>query len=224
MSIVDGVWTRLQRRVREPVSGLTHLVGAVLSAVGLVVLVVAAVRRGTVWHITSFAIFGASLVLLYTASSLYHLLPLAPRGVQALRRLDHMMIYVLIAGTYTPFCLTALRGTWGWALLGTVWGLAAAGIILKAVWMHAPPWVSVLFYMGMGWLVVTALVPLARSVPQVALWLLAGGGLCYTVGAVFYATRWPRLFPGRFSFHEVWHLFVIAGSVSHYLAVFQLLA
>jgi len=213
----------LQQRLREPISGLTHLAGALSSVVGLIVLVVAAVRRGTVWHITSFAIFGASLVLLYTASSLYHLLRVSPRGVRILRRLDHMMIYILIAGTYTPFCLIALRSTVGAALLVVVWGLAVGGIVLKSVWMHAPPWISVLSYVGMGWLSVTLLPPLARTAPPTALWWLIVGGLFYSAGIVFYAERWPRLFGKYVSSHDVWHLFVIAGSLSHYFAVAGLL-
>lgn len=209
--------------MREPVSGLTHLAGVILSAAGLVALVRAALRAGGVWQMVSFAVFGISMILLYSASSLYHLLPLSARGTLVLRRLDHMMIYVLIAGSYTPFCLIALRGVWGWSLFGGVWGLAAAGIVLKAVWMHAPRWLSTTFYLGMGWLVVVAVVPLVRSVPAGGLVWLAAGGLFYTVGAVFYATKWPRLAPGVFGFHEVWHLFVMAGSFSHFWAVYRFL-
>ena len=219
--------------MREPVSGLTHLAGAILSAVGLAALLRAALRGGAggttggagVWSLVAFAIFGASLILLYTASSLYHLLPLSARGTLALRRLDHMMIYVLIAGSYTPFCLVSLRdrGAWGWGLFGAVWGLAAAGITLKAVWMRAPRWLSVTFYLGMGWLVVVAAGPLLRAVPAGGLEWLAVGGLFYTVGAVFYATKWPRLAPGVFGFHELWYLFVMAGSFSHFWAVYRFL-
>jgi hemolysin III len=213
----------LIRWFREPVSGLTHLAAAGLSLAGLIVLVVLSVRRGTVWHTISYAVFGASLVLLYTASSLYHLLPLSPRGVTILRRIDHMMIYVLIAGSYTPYCLVAMRGVWGWTLFAVVWLLAAGGIVLKVFWMNAPRWVSAGFYLGMGWMCVIAGGPLMRTVPVPGLVWLAVGGLFYTVGAVFYATKWPRLVPGVFGFHEVWHLFVIAGSVSHFLSVYQLL-
>lgn len=213
------VWKKL----REPVSGLTHLAGALLSVAGLVQLTYVAAVRGTVWHVVSFAIFGASLILLYTASALYHLLPLSPRGQQALRRVDHMMIYVLIAGTYTPFCLVPLRGVWGWSLLAGVWVLAVAGIVVKAFWLHAPRWLSTGFYLGMGWLVLIALGPLLRTVPAgVVPWLIAGGAF-YSVGAVVYATRWPNFVPRVFGFHELWHLFVMAGSFSHWLAVFRFL-
>ncbi|MEW6307853.1 MAG: hemolysin III family protein [Bacillota bacterium] len=202
-------------RLKDPVSGLTHLGGALLSVVGLVVLVCLAARRGTPWHTVSFAIFGTSLMLLYTASSLYHLLVLGPRPTRVLRRLDHCMIFVLIAGTYTPVCLVPLRGPWGWSLLGSVWGLALAGVVLKLLWLEAPRWLSATIYVALGWLVVTASVPLFRALPTAALLWLLGGGLFYSTGAIIYATKWPRLAQG-FGFHEVFHLFVLAGSLSHY--------
>lgn len=208
-------------KLREPVSGLTHLVGALFSVAGLVWLVRAAASYGTLWHLVSFVVFGISLILLYTASSLYHLLPLSERGVRALKRVDHMMIYVLIAGTYTPFCLVPLRGVWGWSLLGVVWGLAIAGIVLKAVWLHAPRWLSTLFYVGMGWMVVVAILPLVRSMPPAAVAWLGVGGLLYTVGALIYALKWPNIIPRHLGFHEIWHLFVMGGSFSHYWAILR---
>lgn len=213
-----GIW-----KLREPVSGLTHGVGALLSLAGLVYLVYWAAVQGTVWHLVSFVIFGVSLILLYTASALYHLLPLSPRGVEILRRVDHMMIYVLIAGTYTPFCLVPLRGPWGWSLLVTVWGLAVLGMVTKIFWLHAPRWLSTAFYLGMGWLVLVAAVPLARQAPASALAWMAAGGLFYSVGAVVYALKRPNPIPRWFGFHELWHLFVLAGSASHYLAVLRVL-
>lgn len=208
------------KQLREPVSGLTHGAGALLSVVGLVVLVVYGVLHGTVWHVVAYAVFGASLILLYTASALYHLLPVSERGIRALKRLDHMMIYVLIAGTYTPFCLIPLRGAWGWGLLAGIWGLAAGGIILKAVWLPAPRWLSTTFYVLMGWLVLVAAAPLARALPPGGLGWLVAGGVIYTLGAVIYGARWPNIRPG-FGFHEIWHLFVMAGSFSHYWAVLR---
>lgn len=206
-------------RIRDPISGLTHLAGALLSVAGLVALVYVAAVRGTVWHVVSFSIYGASLILLYSASTLYHMLPVGEVGIKRLKRLDHMMIYVLIAGTYTPFCLTALRGPWGWTVFGAIWGIALLGIVLKLFWLHAPRWVSVAFYLTMGWLVLVAVYPLIQSMPAGGLlWLLAGG-LFYSVGAVIYATKWPDPWPGRFGFHEIWHLFVLAGSLSHFLSI-----
>lgn len=214
-----GLW----RWFREPVSGLTHLAGAVAALVGLIVLVSLAVRRGTVWHVVAYSVFGSSLVLLYTASSLYHLLRVSPRGVKVLRRIDHMMIYVLIAGSYTPYCLLALRGAWGWTILAVIWSLALIGMVVKIFWLDAPRWLTAGFYMGMGWMVVVAAGPMLRAVPPAGLWWLAVSGVFYTVGAVFYATKRPKLWPGVFGFHEMWHVFVIAGSISHFMSVYQLL-
>jgi hemolysin III len=213
----------LLKAFREPVNGLTHLAGALLSVVGLGLLLARAAAGGNVWQVASFAVFGVSLVLLYTASSLYHLVRLSPRGVRTLRRIDHMAVYVLIAGTYTPFCLVALRqrAAWGWSLLGIVWGLALAGIVLKTVWLGAPRRLTTLFYAGMGWMVVVAIVPLVRSVPAAGLAWLAAGGLFYTVGAAIYAFKWPNPRPNVFGFHEIWHLFVMAGSFSHFWAIYQ---
>jgi hemolysin III len=208
-------------RLKEPVSALTHLAGALLSVVGLVLLMVQATRYGTAWHVVSFAVFGASLILLYGASAAYHWARASERVGAILKRLDHMMIFVLIAGTYTPFCLLPLRGPWGWALFGTIWGLAVAGIVLKACWPDAPRWLSTGIYVLMGWMIVVALVPLLRTTPAGTVGWLVAGGVAYTVGAVIYATEWPNPVPRWFGFHEIWHLFVMAGSFGHYWAVFR---
>lgn len=213
---------RSRFRLKDPASAITHLVGAVLSVVGLAVLVTLAAQRGTPWHVVSFAIFGASLVLLYTASTIYHSLRVSPRATTALRKLDHSMIFVLIAGTYTPFTLLPLRGPWGWSLLGVAWGAALLGILVKLLWLEAPRWLYTLVYILMGWMVVIALGPLVRTAPVPATVWLGVGGLFYTVGAVLYATRWPNPWPGKFGFHEIWHLFVMAGSVAHFTAVLHL--
>ncbi|MCL4514674.1 MAG: hemolysin III family protein [Firmicutes bacterium] len=205
----------MPERLKDPVSGLTHLFGAFLSVAGLVVLWYFAATRGTPWHIVAFAIFGASLILLYTASAIYHLLPLSDRGSLILRKIDHMMIYILIAGTYTPICLIALRGAWGWSLFGAIWGLAVGGVALNSFWLRSPRWLSTLIYVIMGWLVVVATIPLVRAISWAgAAWLLAGG-IFYSVGAVIYAVKRPNIAPG-FGFHEIFHLFVLAGSLSHF--------
>lgn len=190
---------------------------------GLVVLVYRSVVQGTAWHVVAYSVFGASLILLYTSSTLYHAVSVSPRVTRALRKLDHMMIFVLIAGTYTPFCLLPLRGVWGWSLLGAVWGCAVIGMTVKLFWMNAPRWLSTGFYVGMGWLVVVAIYPLVQSVTAGGLAWLGAGGLLYTVGAVFYATKWPDPWPGKFGFHEIWHLFVLAGGSAHFVAVLNLL-
>lgn len=212
----------MQTLLREPVNALTHLFGAVLSLAGLALLLVQAAFRGTAWDLVSVAIFGVSLFLLYLASGLYHGLRLSPRGLAWMRRLDHISIYLLIAGTYTPFCLGPLRTSWGWALLGTIWSLALLGIAVKLLWMDAPRWLYVLFYVLMGWMVVVAFVPLVEATPPLSVAFLLSGGVIYTLGAVIYATKWPKGLPGRFGFHEIWHLFVLGGSVSHFLAVYHL--
>ncbi len=208
-------------KVKDPVSGFSHLFGAVLSAVGLVFLVRYAVTDGTVWHIVSFSIFGASLILLYTASSIYHLLVVSEKSSLILRKIDHMMIYVLIAGTYTPVCLIPLRGSWGWSILISIWGIAMTGIVLKLLWFNAPRWLYTLFYLIMGWLIVIAFVPLLRTMPPAAIWWLVAGGLLYTIGAVIYGTKWPRLKSKVFGFHEVFHLFVLYGSFCHFWMMFK---
>ncbi|KAF1084119.1 hemolysin-III related [Sporotomaculum syntrophicum] len=204
-------------KFRDPFSGLSHLAGAILSVVALVALVYKSVLKGDISHVVAFSIFGASLVLLYTTSALYHLLPLSEKGVFFLRRIDHMMIFVLIAGTYTPVCLIALQGIWGYSFLAGVWVLAVAGILIKIFWMDAPRWFSTLLYVFMGWLIVFAFWPLLQAVSLGGIAWLALGGLFYTIGAIFYGTKWPpNIIPGWFGFHEIFHVFILAGSFSHF--------
>lgn len=196
----------------EIVNSLTHGLGLVLSVVGLIVLIVLAALRGTRWHVVSVSIYGATLVLLYAASTLYHAFR-SPRVKRVFKVLDHSAIYLLIAGTYTPFTLITLRGPWGWTLFGLVWGLAVAGIVFKALFVDHFVIASTIVYIAMGWLVVIAIKPVMARVPNGGLlWLLAGG-LCYTIGVAFFAAR--RLPYG----HAIWHLFVLGGSISHYCAV-----
>ncbi|MBO8125855.1 MAG: hemolysin III family protein [Firmicutes bacterium] len=210
----------MKLKVRDPVSGYTHLAGVFLSVLGLVLLVYHAAISASAWHVVSFAIFGTSLILLYTASTLYHLLPVSEKGTRVLRRIDHMMIYVLIAGTYTPICLVPLRGGWGWSFLVTIWVIAVTGIILKGVWFNAPRWLSTLFYTVMGWLVVIAFLPLVKSVPVAGIGWLVAGGILYTIGAAIYGLKWPRGVT-LFGFHEIFHLFVLAGSFCHFWVMYK---
>jgi hemolysin III len=213
----------IKKRLREPVNGLTHAAGGVLAFVGLFVLVASAASAGRMDQIVAFGIFGLSLVALYIASSLYHLLPLSPAGVARLRKLDHVAIFVLIAGTYTPFCLLALDGGWRWGVLAIAWGLALCGASLKLLWMEAPRWLSVLLYLGMGWVAVAAVPALLRTLPAGGMaWVLAGG-LTYSAGALVYGLKRPNPIPGTFGFHELWHLFVVAGSACHFWAVLRYL-
>ena len=196
----------------EIAHAVSHGVGVVLAIVGLPLLVALAALHGSAWHVTAAAIFGTSLVLLYSASTLYHAIT-NERAKRVLRVLDHSSIYLAIAGTYTPFALGPLRGPWGWTLLAVVWSGAVAGIVFKSFDVGRAPILSTVVYVAMGWCVVVALGPLVRAVAPGGLILLFAGGLCYTLGIVFYA--WQRRFH-----HFVWHLFVLAGSVLHYLAVY----
>jgi hemolysin III len=191
---------------------LTHGIGIVLSVAGLAVLVSLTSVRGDAWSVTATAIFGASLVLLYTASTLYHSFQ-GEHVKRLLRKFDHAAIFLLIAGTYTPFLLVSLRGPWGWSLFGVIWGLAAIGVAMKFWFTGRFKVLSTLIYLAMGWLVVVAARPMLRAVPAEGLWLLLAGGLCYTLGTAFYV--WKRL-PYH---HAIWHLFVLGGSVCHFFAV-----
>jgi hemolysin III len=210
--------------LREPINGLTHLAGGLLAVVGLVVLLATAASAGRLDQLVAFGVFGLSLITLYTASTLYHLLPLSPTGVARLRKLDHVAIFVLIAGTYTPFCLLALDGGWKWGLLCLIWGLALCGVLLKLQWMDAPRWLSVLLYLGMGWVAVIATPALLQAVPAGGIAWVVAGGLVYSAGALVYGLKRPNPLPGIFGFHEVWHLFVIAGSACHFWAVLRYVA
>ena len=214
----------MKKRLREPVSGLTHLAGVLLALVGLGVLLVRASGAGRVDQFVAFGVFGCSLVALYGASTLYHLLPVSPAAVARLRKLDHVAIFVLIAGTYTPICVLALEGGWGAGLLGLVWTLALCGIVLKVFWMDAPRWLSVGLYLAMGWLAVIAASAIFRAVPPGGMAWILGGGLVYSAGAVIYGLKWPDIRPGVFGFHELWHLFVLAGSACHFLAMLLYIA
>jgi hemolysin III len=196
----------------EVAHSITHGVGLLAALTGLVVLVVLAAATRDPWRITACSIYATTLVLLYAASTLYHALS-ATRARNVFRVLDHSAIFLLIAGTYTPFALVSLRGPWGWTLLGIVWGLAVIGVAAKAIYGTRWPILSTALYIGMGWTVVIALKPLVDHVPAGGVAWLVAGGLAYTGGVVFYA--WTRL---RYS-HAIWHVFVLAGSVCHYIAV-----
>jgi len=206
--------TRVRLTLEEIANTVTHGVGLLLSVAGFVVLLVLAILRGTAWHIVACSVYGASLIALYSASTLYHAV-LSPRLKRALRVFDHSAIYLLIASTYTPFLLLNLRGPWGWAIFGVIWGLAVAGVFFKLWFVDRVPRLSTALYLAMGWLVIIAAKPVLAHVPlTILLWLLAGG-LFYSIGVIFYA--WKRL-PYN---HAVWHLFVLAGSTCHYFAVLR---
>lgn len=196
----------------ELANSLTHGLGAALGVAALVVMVVLASLRGTARHIVGAAIFGAALVVLYTMSTLYHAFR-GPRVKKVFKILDHNAIFLLIAGTYTPFCLATLKGGWGWSIFGVIWGLAALGITFKSIFIHRLGWLSTVVYLGMGWLVIIAAKPLAAALSPGGLAWLLGGGVCYSAGVIFYG--WKSL---KYH-HAVWHLFVLAGSACHVMAV-----
>jgi hemolysin III len=200
-------------RAEEIANRLTHGAGILFAVAGLVLMVVYSSLHGDAWHVVSTAIFGATLVLLYTASTLYHSFS-GEAARRLLRKFDHAAIFLLIAGTYTPFVLVTLRGPWGWSLFGVVWALAVAGVVLKFRFAGRFRLLSTLIYLGMGWLVMIAIRPLMATLPVGGLRLLVAGGLCYTGGAAFYL--WKQL-PGH---HAIWHVFVLGGSACHWAAVF----
>ena len=196
----------------EKFNAWTHFVGAVLSIAGAVVLIGRASATGDPWKIVSASVFGASLILLYSTSTLYH--SLRGRAKIILRKLDHLTIYLLIAGTYTPFCLVTLRGPWGWSLLGVVWGLAVVGMLQEIKPRSEARILSLVIYAVMGWVVLVAIKPLLEQLESAGFVWLASGGLLYTLGIVFYAND------ERFKhWHGIWHLFVIGGSLAQYIAV-----
>ncbi|MDE2081719.1 MAG: hemolysin III family protein [Burkholderiales bacterium] len=197
----------------EKLNAITHLVAAALALAGAVVLVVLAALGGDPWMVVSVSVYGLSLVLLYTCSVLYH--SLRGRAKHVMQRLDHQSIYLLIAGSYTPFCLVTLRGVWGWSLFGVIWGLAVIGS-LQEFWADQARILSVVIYVVMGWAVLVALVPLRQALGSAGFAWLVAGGLFYTLGIAFYALD------ARIKhFHGVWHLFVMAGSAAHYVAILR---
>lgn len=215
-------------RIKDTVSGISHLIGAVLSIAGLVLLIVYSALYGEgAWDVVSFTIFGVGLVLLYTFSTLYHMLNLGEKGTRVLKKFDHMMIYVLIAASYTPICLGPLRGPWGWSIFGVVWTLAIIGIILTAVWIKAPRWLTTSIYLAMGWLVVVMAYPFIKTFIELnalsSLWWLLIGGIFYTIGGIIYALKKFPFTSKYFGFHEIFHIFVMLGSFCQFWFVFRYL-
>lgn len=208
---------------REPVNTISHMAGAVGSAIGLILLVVFAADRADLWHVVSFSIFGITLILMYTASFLYHGLCISEKALLTLRKIDHIMIFMVIAGSYTPLCLVPLRGPWGWSLFAIVWSIAVIGIFIKIFYIKAPRWVSTCIYLMMGWLCLVVIYPLVKTVEPICLVWLAMGGVFYSVGALGYALKKPNPFPGIVGFHEIWHLFVLLGSACHFWLSFRYL-
>ncbi|HNT73916.1 MAG TPA: hemolysin III family protein [Anaerolineae bacterium] len=213
----DRTLTHLYSIGEEIMNGVTHGIGAGLSVAGLTLLVVLAVLYGNVTQVVSFSIYGGSLIVLYLASTLYHSIQ-QPQAKRVLKVIDHAAIFLLIAGTYTPFLLLGVQGAWGWTFLIIIWGLAILGVSLKLLFMHRQQKASVLMYILMGWLSVLILKSLLDNIPVGGLIWLAAGGAAYTIGVIFYAMKKVPYM------HGIWHLFVLAGSLCHYFAVLLYLA
>ncbi len=210
--------TWIQRYARDPVSGLTHLLGALLGAVGVVYLLIKIPPADT-RRLVAALVFGLSLIGLYLSSAAYHLLHVSEKAQLVLRRIDHALIFALIAGSYTPYCLITMRYTWGTQLLITIWSIAIFGLGLSLLWIHAPRWLTTALYLFMGWFIVVALPSLKVGLSFDAMAWLVAGGLSYSVGAVIYALKWPDPYPPHFGFHEIRHLMVLGGSACHFVSV-----
>jgi hemolysin III len=199
--------------VKEEVfNSVTHGIGVLLSIAALVLLVITAVGKGNTWHVVSFSIYGGTMVLLYLSSTLYHSFT-KERIKNLFARFDHAAIFLLIAGTYTPFLLTALRGTFGWVLFGIIWGVALVGVVIRSIYLTRFRKLMVAMYLVMGWMFVVAVGPMIKNLPQISIIFLFLGGIFYSVGVIFYVKR--NIKYG----HGIWHLFVLAGSIMHFFAV-----
>mgnify|MGYP002245836962 FL=1 len=213
---------RHSRHLKDPGSAITHFIGMLMAIFAAVPLLIKAAREPDHIYLISLSIYALSLILLYAASTTYHTFDLSERANTILKKIDHMMIFVLIAGSYTPICLITLKGRTGTILLALVWGIAIVGIILKAFWVFCPKWVSSVLYIGMGWTCVLAFTQILNALSPAAFgWLLAGG-IIYTIGGVIYALKLP-IFNNRhktFGSHEIFHLFVMGGSMCHFIVMY----
>jgi hemolysin III len=204
------------KKLREPVNSLTHWGGALLALAGLIALLV--VGWSTPAKVISLLIYGLSLIGMFSASATYHMVRVKDKALEIFRKVDHSAIYLLIAGTYTPFCINAFEGFWKWGLLGIIWGLAVVGITVKIFIIRAPRWVNAGIYLIMGWLCVAAVGQMAALPAWVLTWMIIGG-VTYTLGAIVYMTKIFNFVPGVFGFHEVWHIFVLLAAAAHFVAV-----
>nr|WP_312577296.1 hemolysin III family protein [Sedimentibacter sp.] len=206
---------------KEITSALTHLGGAIFALIGMIMLLYNAIRSHNTMSIIAFIIFGLSMILLYSTSTIYHFIDSSKQKAKlVMRKLDHIMIFVLISGTYTPICLLALKNTVGYTLLSVVWGITLIGVFIKIFWINAPRWVSSGLYIGMGWISVLVFAPLVRSMALGGIIWLVLGGVMYTVGGVIYGLKKPDINKPWFGFHELFHLFVLAGTFCHFLMMY----
>ncbi len=211
---------------KDPGSAITHFIGWLMALLAAFPLIIKAASSPDNVHIISLTIFIVSMIALYAASTIYHSLDINARVNKRLKKLDHMMIFVLIAGTYTPVCVIAIRGALGYGLLALIWGIALLGIIFKAFWVTCPKWVSSVLYIGMGWTCLLAFTQILNALPREAFYWLLAGGIIYTAGGIIYALKLP-IFNGRhkyFGSHEIFHLFVMGGSICHFILMYKFLA
>ena len=205
------------KKLREPVNSLTHWGGAILALVGLIALLI--IGWDTPAKIISFTIYGVSLIFMFSASATYHMVRVKDKALEIFRKIDHAAIYVLIAGTYTPFCINAFEGFWKWGMLSIIWSLALIGIVVKIFYIRAPRWLNAGIYIVMGWLSVLSAGEMLAALPAwVFIWLITGG-VIYTLGAIVYMTKIFNFKPGVFGFHEIWHIFVLLAAAAHFVAV-----
>jgi len=207
------------RHLRDPFSGLSHLAGAILAiAVGLPYMLFNIPEENFGTYLAGYLVFGLSMFFMFASSAVYHLAQVSEQTLKALKRIDHIAIYFMIAGSYTPFLLLGLEPALGWLMFGIVWGIALLGTLKKIFWLHAPRWFSTALYLGMGWICIFVYNPLSESLSTGAInWLIAGG-ICYSIGAIIYATKWPNV-SIRFDFHDLWHIFVLAGAACHFVSI-----
>ena len=211
-------------KIKDPGSALTHFIAMILAVCAASPLLIKAAQAPGSSHVLALTVFITSMILLYAASTIYHTLDISPKINRMLRKADHMMIFILIAGSYTPICVIPLKDTVGYPLLALVWTVAIIGMLIKAFWITCPKWFSSIIYISMGWLCVLAMVPLVQALPAAAFVWLVAGGVIYTVGGIIYALKLP-LFNSRHQFfgsHEIFHLFVMAGSLCHYVVMFYI--
>jgi len=208
-------------KLREPVNGLTHLGGAIAAFFGLIALLIVGLD-GTA-KVVSVLVYSLSLIAMFSASATYHMVKVKPEILKVLRKFDHSAIFLLIAGTYTPFCVNAFTGFFRWGLLAIIWAIAVVGIVVKIFYVKAPRWLNAAVYVVMGWLCLSAVGQMPAALPVGAIIWLIVGGVVYTLGAVVYATKIFNFVPGKFGFHEVWHIFVLLGALSHFVSVMILL-
>ncbi|MEI4768286.1 hemolysin III family protein [Psychrobacillus sp. FJAT-51614] len=211
----------MNQYIREPFNGLSHLLGALLSLLGLSAMIVkVSIKDASSLSITAIIIFGISMILLYSSSATYHMVIAKDSIIQFLRRLDHSMIYLLIAGTYAPFCLITLKGTIGYLLFTVISIIAICGVLFKMIWFKCPRWISTALYIGMGWIIVFLAVPLTEKIGTQGIFYLVLGGVLYTIGGIIYGLKPKIAFISKLGFHEIFHIFILLGTLCHFICVF----